>query len=139
MSHAKVRNIFQSLLAEETKVGGSLEGMRLAYDNVKFVPNTNELYLALHLMPVDTFSDTLNARDHTAILGLFQVKVISGSAGATYESDEIVRKLNDIFIADKVYGEEFKVQIITPLKSGEGKAQDGKWSVPCYFEYRSDT
>ena len=60
MSHAKVRNIFQSLLAEETKVGGSLEGIRIAYDNVKFVPNTNELYLALHLMPVDTFSDTLN-------------------------------------------------------------------------------
>lgn len=139
MSHAKVRNIFQSLLAEETKVGGPLEGMRLAYDNVKFVPKTNELYLALHLMPVDTFSDTLNARDHTAILGLFQVKVIEGSANATGVSDDVVAALNDIFIADKVYGEEFKVQIITPLKVSEGKAQDGRWSVPCYFEYRADT
>lgn len=139
MSHAKVRNIFQSLLAEETKVGGSLAGIRIAYDNVKFVPNTNELYLALHLMPVDTFSDTLNARDHTAILGLFQVKVINGSASATGASDEVAGKLHDIFIADKVYGDSFKVQIITPLKVGEGKAQDGKWSVPCYFEYRADT
>lgn len=139
MSHAKVRNIFQSLLAEETKVGGSLEGMRLAYDNVKFVPKTNELYLALHLMPVDTFSDTLNARDHTGILGLFQVKVIDGSASATGVSDDVVAALNDIFIADKVYGEGFKVQIITPLKVSEGKAQDGRWSVPCYFEYRADT
>lgn len=136
MSHSKVRAIFATLLTEYALT----KDIRVSYDNVKFDPTVNELYLQTHLIPVDTPTLTLGG-DHKEYLGIYQVKIISGSGSATGIADSIIDDLQNLFPVYKLFKDlsGFTVQVYSPVHSAEGKAQDGRWTVPCYFEYRADT
>lgn len=136
MSHARVRNLFQTALAAYA----ATKGIRVAFDNVQFTPTTNETYLVSHLMPASTNSRTLSG-DHKAFVGVYQVSVVTPSGKATNTSDEVLKELQNLF---PIYGRYtdltgFTVQIMSPLQCPEGKVQNGGWIVPCYFDYRADT
>lgn len=136
MSHARVRNLFQTAL--KTYANG--KGIRVAFDNVQFTPKANETYLVSHLLPADTSSNTLSG-DHERILGIYQIVVITPSGSATNSSDTIISELKQIFSIYKRYTDSsgFSVCIMSPLHSPEGKVQNGGWVVPCYFNYRADS
>lgn len=144
MSHHKIRNIFNTILLDA--VGASptpdaLTGLRVAVDNVAFEPETDEAYLQTHLIPADVDCETLSG-DHRSYIGLFQVNVYTASSSATFESDNIIDALSDLFMLNKPFtGDDitFSVQPISPLQTPEGSAQDGWWRIPCWFRYRSDT
>lgn len=138
MSQAKIRNIFQTVVYDYAQ-GKSL---RVAYDNVQFTPNVNETYLACHLMPSVTKTETLSG-DHKAFIGIFQVTIVAGSGKSTSAVDQIADDLQNEFKVYSLHSEEgspsFIVQVISPLNVPEGRVQAGNWVVPCYFEYRADT
>lgn len=138
MSHFKVKSLFEIALAEYA----ATKGIRVAYDNVKFTATTNETYLQTHLMPADTFTDTMSG-DHTAYIGVFQIKIIIGSGKSVKVVSEISTELQNIFKTYKVFREAspstFSVQVFSPFNVPEGKVIDGSWIVPCYFQYRADT
>lgn len=135
MSHSRVRALFNTALLSYA----TPKNIRVATDNVKFTPNTNETYLAAHLIPADTFTMTLSG-DHKSFIGIYQIKVVTGSAISTAVSDNITEELQDVFLVDKLFTKDgFTVQVNSPIHSVEGKAQEGSWVVPCYFEYRADT
>ena len=136
MSHARVRNLFQTTL----KTYADAKNIRVAFDNVQFTPTTNETYLVSHLMPASTNSGTLSG-DHKAFVGVYQVSVVTVSGRATSQSDQISAELQQEFTVYKRYTDStgFTVQVMTPLHVPEGKVQNGGWIVPCYFNYRADT
>ena len=136
MSHARVRNLFQTALAAYA----ATKGIRVAFDNVQFTPTTNETYLVSHLMPASTNSRTLSG-DHKAFVGVYQITIVSPSGRATSKSDEISAELQQEFTVYKRYTDStgFTVQVMSPLHTPEGKVQNGGWIVPCYFDYRADT
>ena len=136
MSHARVRNLFQTAL----KAYADNKGLRVAFDNVQFTPTTNETYLVSHLMPASTNSRTLSG-DHKAFVGVYQITIVSPSGRATSKSDEISAELQQEFTVYKRYTDStgFTVQVMSPLHTPEGKVQNGGWIVPCYFDYRADT
>lgn len=135
MSHSRVRALFNTaLIAYATP-----KNIRVATDNVKFTPNVNETYIAAHLIPAETYTNTLGG-DHKAFIGIYQMKVVTGTGVSTSASDDITQDLQTVFQVDKEFTKDgFTVQIVSPIHSPEGKAQDGSWVVPCYFEYRADT
>jgi len=140
MSHARVRNLFQTALNTYAKN----KGIRVAFDNVQFTPTTNETYLVSHLMPASTNSGTLSG-DHKAFVGVYQITIVSPSGRATSKSDEISAELQQEFTVYKRYTESgslsdpLTVTVMSPLHTPEGKVQNGGWIVPCYFDYRADT
>ena len=136
MSHSAVRNLFATIVAQYA----ATKGIRVSYDNFKIKPEANETYLETHLIPADTTTETLGG-DHKKFIGLYQIKVVGGSGVATAQTDAIVNELQTIFPIYSLHTnvDGFTVQVLSPVKSPEGKVQDGKWSIPCYFEYRADT
>lgn len=138
MSHFKVKSLFEIALKEYA----TTKGLRVAYDNVKFTPLANETYIQCHLLPADTFTDTLGG-DHKAFIGVFQIKIIIGSGKSVAIVNQMTEELQAIYGVYKVFEEaipsEFFVQVTSPIKVPEGKVVDGSWIVPCYFQYRADT
>lgn len=138
MSQAKIRNIFQTKIASYA----ATKSIRVAYDNLQFVPKANETYLACHLIPSVTKTETLSG-DHKAFIGIFQITIVVGSGKATSLSDEIAEELQNEFKVYSLHSRAadplFVVQVLSPLNVPEGKVQSGNWIVPSYFEYRADT
>lgn len=143
MSHADVQSIFTTALVEATdqsSVYEPLRGIRVAYDNVVFTPETDETYLHIHLIPADVLSETLSG-DHRGYIGIIQINVFTGSGTATSKSDNIIRALSKLFMLYKPFTNDdnsFMVQPITPVQVPRGVAQDSWWKVPCWFQYRAD-
>lgn len=136
MSHSAARNLFATKLTEYA----TTKGIRVSYDNFKLTPSANETYLETHLIPASTTANTLGG-DHKRFVGLYQIKVIVGSGIATAASAKIVDELQTVFPVDSLYTDVngFTVQVISPVHSPEGKVQEGKWIIPCYFEYEANT
>lgn len=135
MSHARVRNLFSAALAAYA----STKGSKVSYDNVK-TEFTSDVHIKSHLMPADTFSDTLSG-DHKGFIGLYQMTVVTKMGIGTLPADQVAEDLQTIFEINKrfVDANGFAVQVTTPLHTHEGKQVDGEWVVPCYFNYRADT
>ncbi len=136
MSQARVRNLFQTALSQYA----TTKNIRVAFDNVQFKPQANEVYLVSHLLPSSTATQTLEG-DHKRFLGVMQITIVTPSGTATAKSDEIANDLQEMFTIFKRYtdSEGFTVTVMTPLNVPEGKVQNGGWIVPCYFNYRADT
>ncbi len=135
MSHAKVRNLFQTALSDYARP----KNIRVAFDNVQFVPKVGEIYLAAHLLPSSTNALTLNA-DIENLMGIFQITIVGEAGKATAPTDVIAQELKQEFTAFKRYTDStgFTVQVVSPLHTPEGKVRNGSWVVPCYFDYRAD-
>lgn len=135
MSHAKVRNIFQTAVRNYA----TTKGLRVAYDNVQFTPKVDEIYLAVHLLPSSTKALTLDA-DIEGFNGIFQITIVGVAGKATNPTDVIAQELKEEFTAFKRYTDSsgFTVMVMSPLHTPEGKVRNGSWVVPCYFDYRAD-
>ena len=134
MSHAIIRRLFETALAD-----ANLE-LDVAYENIEYVPVTNKPYLTVALMPYDTFTATLKGSDHTAFVGLFQVKVVIPEHTGVDGIDTIIERLRDVYPTDIIFNQDnFWVQVVTPISAQTGRIQNSNWVVPCYFEYRADT
>lgn len=135
MSHARVRNLFSAALAAYA----STKGSKVSYDNV-LTTFTSDVHIRSHLMPVDTFSDTLSG-DHKGFTGLYQMTVVTKTGIGTLSADSVTDDLQAIFEINRRFVDSngFAVQVTTPLHTHEGKQIDGEWVLPCYFSYRADT
>lgn len=140
MTHQEAKLIFERTLRDAAKVGMPLFGIDITFDNVDYEPSVGRAYIQTHLMPVATFTDTLNGSDHTGLKGIFQMKIVGDSGVGGGEAADISAKLKVLFRTDTLFtsGNDW-VQVITPLVINEGRSKDGNWSVPTHFEYRADT
>ena len=134
MSHARIRKLFSAALSEYATVNN----IPLSFDNVKEQFITD--HIESHLIPSDTFSDTLSG-DHKAFVGMFQMMLVVQYNKGLLKPEQWVEDLQNIFQINKMFTDTtgFSVQVISPIKTHEGKQEGVQWRMPCYFEYRSDT
>lgn len=140
MTHQEAKLIFERTLRDAAKTGMPLFGIDITFDNVDYEPKVGKTYIQTHIMPVATFTNTLNGSDHTGLTGIFQMKIVGSSGTGNGEASAIAAKLKVLFRTDTLFasGNDW-VQVTTPLVINEGRSQDGNWSVPTHFEYRADT
>lgn len=139
MSHGRVRRLFSSAISSWS--AGRVKPIPLSFDNVigKF-DGVNEDHIEVHLIPADTFTETLGG-DQKAFIGLFQMKIVMKYGTGALDTENIVEELQNVFKVDQIFKDEtgFSVQVTTPIVVPEGKQIGGQWAVPCYFSYRADT
>lgn len=135
MSHGLIRKTFSAALATYA----AQKNIPVSYDNVKGMFDTED-HIEAHLIPSDTFSDTLGG-DHKAFIGMYQMTIVVQYNTGYLKVESIVEELQNIFQINKMFTDVsgFSVQVVSPIKTPEGKQVGVQWRVPCYFEYRSDT
>ena len=137
MSHARVRKLFSAALATYAEQ----KGIKVSYDNVKeMFDDTTVDHIESHLIPADTFSDTLSG-DHNSYIGMYQMTLVSKYGIGLLDPEELIEELQNIFQNNKMFtdADGFSVQVMSPIHSPEGKQAGVQWRVPCYFNYRADT
>lgn len=137
MSHARIRTIFSAVLVDHFK--GT--GMNISFDNVKErFDDDDENHIETHIIPADTFSDTLSG-DHKAFIGIFQMKVVTEYGRGCISNENIVEGIQTAFPVNAIFPDlsGFSVQVTSPIKAQQGKQIGSQWVVPCYFDYRADT
>lgn len=134
MSEAKIRQLFESAVYDANF------GVDIAYENVSYTPKTNKTYIQVTLIPHDTFTNTLKGSEHTAFVGLFQIKIVVSENTGVDETNSLVSKIRETFPTDTLFTDgNFWVQVVSPLNVTSGRSQDGIHTTPCYFEYRADS
>lgn len=102
--------------------------------------------IIVHLIPLEPFSETLDGRDHTAYVGIYQMKVRADPlSDGMLTAEKVTEELQAIFQTDMRILEKpsepdsFAVQVMSPMKASEGRQIGAWWEVNCYFDYRADT
>jgi hypothetical protein len=135
MSHRLCRELFESRLAGWAKT----KGLRVAYQNVNFQPNSGETYLTATLLPALTDSLTLSG-DHREYTGIFQVSVVTPAGKGAGAGEALADELSALYpLNDRLSKGAFVVQIITPVAVARAIPQDTTFTVPASFTYRADT
>lgn len=134
MSHARIRKIFSALLANY----GVQKNIPVYFDNV--VGTVTGDHLEAHLIPADTFSGTLSG-DHKAFIGMFQITIVVQYNTGLLKAEQIVDELQAIFGINQMFTDTsgFAVQVVSPIKTPEGKQDGVQWRAPTRFDYRADT
>lgn len=136
MSHARVRKLFSAALAE----WAAQEGVLVSYDNVVNTFDMNQNHIESHLIPSDSYNDTLGGDIYT-YEGMLQLKVVTKYGVGMLPYETYIEKLQNLFKLNKrfVDFDGFAVQVISPIFTPEGKQIGAQLVVPSYFQYRADT
>jgi len=137
MSHKICRSLFQARLA--AWAAARTPALRVAYENVEFSPNPDELYLKAYNLAAGTDSETLTA-DHKRYTGLFQVTIVGSSAKGSGAVEGVVDELAALFpLYLRMTGNGLTALVLTPVDQGPGIPNDNTYSVAASFQYRADT
>lgn len=137
MSHKIIRSLFQARLA--AWAAARTPALRVAYENVDFSPNTDELYLKAYNLPAGTDSETLTS-DHKRYTGLFQVTIVGPSGKGSGAVEGVVGELAALFpLYLRLTGQDLTAIVLTPVDQGPGIPNDNTYSVAASFQYRADT
>jgi hypothetical protein len=137
MSHKIIRSLFQARLA--AWAAARTPALRVAYENVAFSPEPDELYLKAYNLPAGTDSETITA-DHKRYTGLFQVTIVGPSARGSGAVEGVVGELAALFpLYLRLTGSGLTALVLTPVDQGPGIPNDNTYSVAASFQYRADT
>lgn len=152
MSHGTIRKLFNKALLEYTDT----TGMPVYLDNVRTYdkngspqePPVNGEYLKAHLIPADTYDDSLGG-DHIVYIGMYQVTIVTKYGAGSLQSDNIAKAIQNVFKRNQrfvdpsdlnpIVENRFTVQVTSPVVVPEGRQQGVQWILPVHFEYRADT
>lgn len=144
MSQARVRKLFYNALLEYTDTTGIavyLDNIREFDQNGSAIePPPSGNYLHAHLIPADTYDDSLSG-DHKVFIGMFQVTIVTEYGRGSKIAEDIADEIQQVFSLNRRFIDSsgFTVQVISPIKVPEGRQQGVQWRLPVYFDYRADT
>ncbi len=137
MSHATIRKIYEARL--KAWAGARVPVLRIAYQGVKFVPQTDETYLAAFTLPASVDSQDLQGA-HRLYLGIFQVSIVVPAGKGTGAAEAMADELAALFPLNlRLTRDSMTVMVYTPVEPGPGISEDATYTVPVSFRYRSDT
>lgn len=139
MSHARIRRLFERRLTDYC----TLKGFDISVENATLTPTAKKVFIKSHLLPADTFTDTLGG-DHKAFIGLYQMGIAIPLQKGVGASDAIIQELQDLFpvyslVEDVGSLDNFKVQVMSPITLLMGRSEESVYYIPVRFEYRADT
>ncbi|MEA1029413.1 phage tail terminator-like protein [Pseudomonas sp. N-137] len=137
MSHKIIRSLLEARL--KAWADARTPALRIAYQNVAFVPGDGETYLRAFLIPAGTDSNDL-AGAHRLYTGVFQITIVTTSGNGPSASETIADELAALYpLNDRLVRNGITALIMTPVEPGPQLSEDTAFALPVSFQYRADT
>ena len=137
MSHSTIRKIYEHRL--KAWAAARVPALRIAYQGVKFEPQTGETYLKAFTLPASVDSEDLEGA-HRLYLGIFQVSIVTPAGKGAGAAESIADELAALFALNlRLSRDGMTVMVYTPVEPGPGISEDTTYTVAASFQYRSDT
>ncbi|KDD89735.1 hypothetical protein L519_2179 [Bordetella bronchiseptica MBORD678] len=133
MSQDLIRAAFEKRLNDWAKARAP--ALAVAWQNTKFTPPTNAMYLRAYVMPAATISRDA-AGDHRQYRGLFQVNVVLPIGSGSRAAEQIGAELDALFPVNlTIASGGLAVRVRTPISSGQPTTGDADHTVPISLGY----
>ncbi|RTN95724.1 phage tail terminator-like protein [Enterobacter sp. WCHEn090032] len=114
------------------------EGIQVAWENVAFTPPANEIYLAVHDMPVTPRTIDLGLRCRT-YSGVYQINVVAPAGSGRTDVVALAGRVAGLFPeGQEIKGNGFYCWVNGPPAVFRGIATSVSYTVPVSLNYRAD-
>lgn len=114
------------------------EGIQVAWENVAFTPPANEIYLAVHDMPVTPRTIDLGLRCRT-YSGVYQINVVAPAGSGRSAVVALAGKVVELFPeGQEIEGHDFTCWVSSEPGIFRGIPTPVSYTVPVSFNYRAD-
>ncbi|WP_033472519.1 DUF4128 domain-containing protein [Bordetella bronchiseptica] len=133
MSQDLIRAAFERRLNDWAKARSP--ALPVAWQNTKFTPPKNAIYLRAYVMPAATISRDA-AGDHRQYRGVFQVNVVMPIGAGSRSAERVAAELDALFPVNLVMPSGgLAVRVRTPISSGQPTTGDADHTVPISLGY----
>lgn len=133
MSQDLIRAAFEKRLGDWAKARAS--ALAVAWQNTKFTPLTNAVYLRAYVMPAATISRDA-AGDHRQYRGVFQVNVVMPIGAGSRSAEKVAAELDALFPVNLVMQSGgLAVRVRTPISVDQPTTGDADHTVPISLGY----
>lgn len=127
-----------SALAARLGTWADAEGISVAWENVPFTPPANEMYLAVHDMPVTPRTIDLGLRCRI-YSGVYQINVVTPAGTGRAEVVALARQVAALFPeGQEMQGDGFTCWITSTPAIFRGIPTSVSYSIPISLNYRAD-
>lgn len=133
MSQDLIRAAFEKRLNDWAKARAP--ALAVAWQNTKFTPPTNAMYLRAYVMPAATISRDA-AGDHRQYRGVFQVNVVMPIGAGSRSAEQVAAELDALFPVNLVMQSGgLAVRVRTPISVDQPTTGDADHTVPLSLGY----
>ena len=133
MSQDLIRAAFEKRLNDWAKARSP--ALAVAWQNTKFTPPANAMYLRAYVMPSATISRDA-AGDHRQYRGVFQVNAVMPIGAGSRGAEQIAAEIDALFPVNLVMQSGgLAVRVRTPISSGQPTTGDADHTVPISLGY----
>ncbi|WP_320725981.1 DUF4128 domain-containing protein [Enterobacter ludwigii] len=127
-----------SALAARLGTWADAEGISVAWENVPFTPPANEIYLAVHDMPVTPRTIDLGMRCRT-YSGVYQINVVAPAGSGRTSAVALAGRIVGLFPeGQEIEGNSFTCWVSSEPGIFRGIPTSVSYTVPVSFNYRAD-
>ncbi|EMM7215838.1 DUF4128 domain-containing protein [Enterobacter bugandensis] len=127
-----------SALATRLGTWADAEGISVAWENVPFTPPANEMYLAVHDMPVTPRTIDLGLRCRT-YSGVYQINVVAPAGSGRTSVVALADRVAELFPeGQEIEGRGFTCWIDQTPGVFRGITTSVSYTVPVSLNYRAD-
>jgi hypothetical protein len=127
-----------SALAARLGAWADAEGVSVAWENVPFTPPANEMYLAVHDMPVTPRTIDLGLRCRT-YSGVYQINVVAPAGSGRTSVVALAGRVAELFPeGQEIEGRGFTCWIDQTPGVLRGITTSVSYTVPVSLNYRAD-
>ncbi|MEG5786821.1 DUF4128 domain-containing protein [Enterobacter bugandensis] len=127
-----------SALATRLGTWADAEGISVAWENVSFTPPANEMYLAVHDMPVTPRTIDLGLRCRT-YSGVYQINVVAPAGSGRTSVVALADRVAELFPeGQEIEGRGFTCWIDQTPGVFRGITTSVSYTIPVSLNYRAD-
>ncbi|KKY84748.1 hypothetical protein OA44_04155 [Enterobacter cloacae] len=127
-----------SALAARLGIWADAEGISVAWENVPFTPPANEMYLAVHDMPVTPRTIDIGLRCRT-YSGVYQINVVAPAGSGRTFVVALAGRVAELFPEGlEIAGKDFTCWISSTPGIFRGVPTPVFYTVPVSLNYRAD-
>lgn len=127
-----------SALAARLSTWADAEGISVAWENVPFTPPANEMYLAVHDMPVTPRTIDLGLRCRT-YSGVYQINIVTPAGSGRTSAVVLAGRVAELFPEGlEIEGNGFTCWISSQPGIFRGIPTPVSYTVPVSLNYRAD-
>jgi len=127
-----------SALAARLGTWADAEGISVAWENVPFTPPANEMYLAVHDMPVTPRTIDLGLRCRT-YSGVYQINVVAPAGSGRTSVVSLAGRVVQLFPEGlEIAGSDFTCWITSTPAVFRGIPTAVSYTIPISLNYRAD-
>lgn len=127
-----------SALAARLGTWADAEGISVAWENVPFTPPANDIYLAVHDMPVTPRTIDLGLRCRT-YSGVYQINVVTPAGLGRTSVVSLAGRLVELFPeGQEIAGSDFTCWITSTPAIFRGIPTAVSYTIPISLNYRAD-